>query len=66
MSARKPPDLAFRSWRKSSYSESGGNTSCVEVGRTSTEVGVRDTKNRAVGTLVFPADAWKAFLASPR
>lgn len=66
MSDRNPPGLQFRGWRKSSYSESGGNTSCVEVGRASTKVGVRDTKNRAAGTLVFPADAWTAFLANSR
>ncbi|HXT90966.1 MAG TPA: DUF397 domain-containing protein [Trebonia sp.] len=47
-------------WRKSSYSNNGGN--CVEAGVT--EVGwvlVRDTTNRAGGTLSFPVCAWRAF-----
>jgi uncharacterized protein DUF397 len=66
MSDRRPPDLQFRGWRKSSYSQANGNSDCVEVGRTNMRVGVRDTKNRRVGTLIFPADAWTAFLAQAR
>ncbi|MER8105226.1 DUF397 domain-containing protein [Kitasatospora sp. NPDC094016] len=47
------------SWRKSSYSGNQGN--CVEVddahpGR------VRDSKDPDGPVLVFPADAWTAFL----
>jgi len=49
-------------WRKASYSGDGGN--CVEAGVA--EVGwvlVRDTTNRAGGTLSFPASAWRTFAA---
>jgi hypothetical protein len=47
-------------WRKASYSGNGGN--CVEAGVA--EVGrvlVRDTTDRAGGTLSFPATAWRVF-----
>lgn len=47
-------------WRKSSYSQ--GETSCVEVGRSSREVGVRDTQNRGLGHLSFPCAEWAALL----
>jgi hypothetical protein len=47
-------------WRKSSFSAANG--ACVEV-----SVGdgakVRDTKNRAGGTLEFTHDEWVAFVA---
>lgn len=48
------------SWRKSTYSDGNGG-SCVEVGGTARVVLVRDTKNRAAGTLAFSAQAWRAF-----
>lgn len=46
-------------WHKSSYS--GSASDCVEVaeGRT---VLVRDTQNRELGHLEYPAEAWTAFL----
>jgi hypothetical protein len=47
-------------WRKASYSNNGGN--CVEAGVA--EVGwvlVRDTTDRAGGTLSFPVSAWWVF-----
>jgi Domain of unknown function (DUF397) len=47
-------------WRKSTYSGNGND--CVEAGVA--EVGwvlVRDTTNRAAGTLSLPASAWQAF-----
>lgn len=47
-------------WRKSSYS-SGGNGNCVEVGF-GAAIGVRDTKDRAGGTLEFDRPAWTAFV----
>lgn len=50
-------------WRKSSYSDNGGN--CVEVA-TSGSVLVRDTANRDGGTLTFSASAWERFTASLR
>ncbi|WP_285732759.1 DUF397 domain-containing protein [Nocardiopsis sp. ATB16-24] len=42
-------------WHKSSYSGSSG--SCVEVSE-GTQVLVRDTQNRNLGHLAFPAEAW--------
>lgn len=48
------------SWRKSTYSDGNGG-SCVEVGGAARLVLVRDTKNRAAGTLAFSAQAWRAF-----
>lgn len=49
-------------WRKSSFS-SGGNGNCVEVGFGSS-IGVRDTKDRDGGTLVFAASDWSEFVGA--
>jgi hypothetical protein len=49
-------------WRKSSYS-SGNGGACVEVGNISAGIAVRDTTDRAGGTLSIPSDAWKTFTA---
>jgi hypothetical protein len=55
-------DLSCAAWRKSSYS--GANGDCVEVaGNVTGFVGVRDSKDRGGPALIFPADAWDAFLA---
>ncbi|MCA1186454.1 MULTISPECIES: DUF397 domain-containing protein [unclassified Saccharopolyspora] len=51
-------------WRKSSHSGQSG--SCVEVGLASDAVGVRDTKDRDGGTLLFDRRAWRSFLDSLR
>jgi hypothetical protein len=51
-------------WRKSSYS--GTETECVEVSMTQSVVGVRDTKDRAGGTLSLSASAWTALLENQR
>ncbi|MFF2546967.1 DUF397 domain-containing protein [Kitasatospora sp. NPDC058063] len=56
-------DLTGVGWRKSTYSQQGGN--CVEVddahpGR------VRDSKDPQGPALVFPAEAWVAFVAAVR
>lgn len=51
----------FSGWKKSSYSNGGGN--CVEVGTSAAHVGIRDTKDRDGGTLAVPADGWAAFLS---
>ena len=52
--------VQFSGWKKSSYSNGGGN--CVEVGHVPGLVGVRDTKDREGGTLAVPNAAWSAFL----
>jgi Domain of unknown function (DUF397) len=49
-------------WRKSSFS-SGGNGNCVEVGF-GTSIGVRDTKDREGGTLVFASTDWSGFVGA--
>jgi hypothetical protein len=46
-------------WRKSSYSDNGGN--CVEVGRAPQGVLVRDTQDRRGPVLAFTTDAWRRF-----
>lgn len=50
-------------WRSSSYSGPQGN--CVEVA-VGPVVGVRDTKDREGGTLLFGQRAWSDFLAGLR
>jgi hypothetical protein len=47
-------------WRKTSYSNGGGNA-CVEVASSVPVVLVRDTTNRDGGMLTFTADAWQMF-----
>lgn len=49
-----------QTWRKSS--RSGSDAQCVELAVTDRVTGVRDTKNRDGGTLVFGARAFSAFL----
>ncbi|PSL00105.1 uncharacterized protein DUF397 [Murinocardiopsis flavida] len=49
-------------WRTSSYS--GGRGDCVEVADTPTSVKIRDTRNRDLGYLTFPAEQWAALLTS--
>jgi len=47
-------------WRKSSYSDNGGN--CVEVADDTHYVLVRDTKDHGRGpVLSFPAGTWRRF-----
>lgn len=53
--------LCEATWRKSS--RSANNSYCVEVALTSQVVGVRDTKDRDGGTLVFDRQQWTSFLA---
>jgi hypothetical protein len=54
-------------WRKASYSSSNGQ--CVEVAATPNQAGadvlclVRDSKDRAGGSLAFTPAAWRAFTA---
>ena len=56
-------DLSGAIWRKSTRSDTGGN-SCVEVAKNLPDVvGVRDSKDRSGPALVFGAEAWTVFLA---
>lgn len=52
-------------WRKSTYSGNQGGH-CVEVADTDTRVYVRDTQNRSLGQLSFPAADWRALLTALR
>jgi len=59
-------DLSDTVWRKSSHSN-GPDGACVEVARTHDRtIGVRDSKNRNGGTLLFDEDAWNSFLTALR
>ncbi|MBV2365117.1 DUF397 domain-containing protein [Streptomonospora nanhaiensis] len=51
-------------WHKSSYSGGQGGA-CVEVAEGAQTL-VRDTQNRHLGHLAFPAAEWDAFLAALR
>lgn len=51
-------------WFKSKRSSS--SQGCVEVALTSSAAGVRDSKDRNGGTLVFDAQQWKSFLTTLR
>jgi len=46
-------------WRKSSYSDNGGE--CVEVANETRRVLVRDTKDRTGPMLRFTPEAWRRF-----
>lgn len=50
-------DLVNARWRKSS--RSGTEAECVEVAFVPGSVGVRDTKNRTGGVLLFPHQSWR-------
>ena len=48
-------------WRKSSYSDNGGN--CAEVGGARRGVLIRDTQDRYGPVLAFTTAAWARFAA---
>lgn len=53
-------DMTGATWRKSSYSGGNGGT-CVEVGRSTGAVAVRDSKDPDGPKLTFPASEWRTF-----
>ncbi|MEU8925794.1 DUF397 domain-containing protein [Kitasatospora sp. NPDC048545] len=58
-------NLTHASWRKSTYSGSGGQ--CVEVADGFTGiVPVRDSKDPSGPALVFPSSAWQSFVTAIR
>ncbi|MEU7422848.1 DUF397 domain-containing protein [Streptomyces sp. NPDC040750] len=52
----------YGNWRKSSHSAGGDGDDCVEIAPHPTRIAVRDSKDRARGTLTFPAPVFAAFL----
>ncbi|MGW3467105.1 DUF397 domain-containing protein [Saccharopolyspora sp. NPDC000995] len=56
------PEIAPDLWFKSSYTSNAA--ACVEVAMTPDLVGVRDTKDRDGGTLLFGPRQWATFVAS--
>ncbi|MGH3938689.1 MAG: DUF397 domain-containing protein [Pseudonocardiaceae bacterium] len=49
-------------WRKSSQSENTSSGTCVEIAVFTGVVGVRDSKTRDSGALIFAADEWAEFM----
>lgn len=57
------PDVAEESaWFKSSYSNDTGG-SCVEIADLTSQVGIRDSKNKKGPALVVPTDSWRKFVS---
>lgn len=56
----------FSSWRKSTYSESGSQSQCVEVGLAPGRVCVRDTKDRERGHLNVSPAAFRGLVTLAR
>ncbi|KUP95906.1 DUF397 domain-containing protein [Thermobifida cellulosilytica] len=52
-----------RNWHKATYTTERG--ACVEVSE-GPVTGIRDSKNRDLGALFFPADEWAAFVRAAR
>ncbi|MFV2086581.1 DUF397 domain-containing protein [Micromonospora sp. LOL_021] len=58
------PDMSRAHWRKSSRSSASGSN-CIEVATLAGgSIGVRDSKDPHGPTLIFPTDAWTAFLTT--
>lgn len=59
------PEIEAAVWRSSSYSGQSGN--CIEVADGfAGAMPVRDSKDPQGPALVFPADAWRAFVDGVR
>ncbi|MCF3107127.1 DUF397 domain-containing protein [Streptomyces roseoverticillatus] len=58
------PAIKSAPWRKSSYSNAGGN--CVEVASLSTRIGIRDSKNTALPPLQVQPSTWAVFVHEVR
>ncbi|MDH6137154.1 hypothetical protein P3T37_006586 [Kitasatospora sp. MAA4] len=59
------PEIAARGWYKSSFSAQAND--CVETGHlVAGGMAVRDSKDSAGPALIFPADAWRAFVDGVR
>lgn len=48
-------------WFKSSHSSDQGG-SCVEIAALTTQVGIRDSKDKSGPALVVPTTAWSSFV----
>jgi hypothetical protein len=56
---------ALTRWRKSSRTSASG-ADCVEIALVGDGAAVRDTKNRAGGTLLFDSTGWESFLGAAK
>lgn len=54
-------DQLTSAWRKATYSGTNGG-GCVEAATTPRRVLVRDTTNRAAGSIDVAPEAWRAFI----
>lgn len=53
----------FTAWRTSTYSQSGSQSQCVEIGTAPDRIGVRDSKDRERGHLDVSRTAFKALVS---
>jgi hypothetical protein len=58
------PDLSTARWRKSSRSNAGNNSNCVEIALLTERAAVRDSKNPHGSALLLPDTGWHALLAT--
>lgn len=58
--------MTVSEWRKSSRSNGGTNSACVEVAFAGPAVAVRDSKRPAAEILAFPATGWAQFTGALR
>ncbi|MEV0784709.1 DUF397 domain-containing protein [Streptomyces sp. NPDC050423] len=59
-----PAAIETTRWRKSSYSNQGGD--CVEIAWFTTRTAVRDSKNPTGPALILGDRAWAAFVADAK